>query len=26
VYSLAYRIVGRRAAADHVCQEAFMAV
>lgn len=26
VYSLAYRIVGRRAAADDVCQEAFMAV
>jgi RNA polymerase sigma-70 factor, ECF subfamily len=25
-YSLAYRIVGRRAAADDVCQEAFMAV
>jgi RNA polymerase sigma-70 factor, ECF subfamily len=26
VYSLAYRIVGRRAAADDVCQEAFMTV
>ena len=25
VYSLAYRIVGRRSAADDVCQEAFMA-
>jgi RNA polymerase sigma-70 factor, ECF subfamily len=26
VYSLAYRIVGRRSAADDVCQEAFIAV